>query len=426
MRKSLVVLMLPVLFASSRVDSTEIPFALSNQEKYELNQKNYQSNFGTVPQNPNVSSAVFTYLDVNLTEADKVLQPNQPFEIVAALVNNKQQQIFQLSNNTFILADSSIIFDDVILEETSSNQVYWTKKDFIVYTSPIGNQAEKKNVSIKAYQSIAAKSLFKTYLGTFAKIDEKTYIKLSDLSDTDNRIEAVQTMLDKKYNSSKYGIYVKQLTTGRTAGVNQEQKMYAASISKLPVLYYAQEQIDNGKYNLTQDLQYRKEVMNFPGSYSAEGSGVLSKTADDKNYEIKDLIDKISKLSDNAASNLLAYYTTNQFDSEYYQKIDAITGKHWDMKSRQASPQMAGLMMEAIYEQNGYALESLTGTNFDNQRIARNIPVPIAHKIGDAYDFRHDVAVIYADSPFILSIFTNQSDYDTISTIANDIYSILK
>ena len=91
-----------------------------------------------------------------------------------------------------------------------------------------------------------------------------------------------------------------------------------------------------------------------------------------------------------------------------------------------ASAQMAGLMMEAIYNQSGYVLESLQSTQFDNQRIARDIPVPVAHKIGDAYDFRHDVAVVYADSPFVLSIFTDQSDYETISKIANDVYGILK
>ena len=96
------------------------------------------------------------------------------------------------------------------------------------------------------------------------------------------------------------------------------------------------------------------------------------------------------------------------------------------MSSRQASAQMAGMIMEAIYHQSGYVLESLQSTQFDNQRIARDIPVPVAHKIGDAYDFRHDVAVVYADSPFVLSIFTDQSDYETISKIANDVYGILK
>ena len=47
----------------------------------------------------------------------------------------------------------------------------------------------------------------------------------------------------------------------------------------------------------------------------------------------------------------------------------------------------------------------------------KNIDVPVAHKIGDAYDFKHDVAIVYADSPFILSIFTDKEGYDKITSM---------
>ena len=202
--------------------------------------------------------------------------------------------------------------------------------------------------------------------------------------------------------------------------------MYAASVTKLPVLYYVQEKIDQNEYSLTEGLQYVDKVSEFKGSYSAEGSGSLSKKADNRHYRIDELINKTAKESDNVASNILAYYMTNQFDASFHEEIRSVLGQEWDMSSRMASAQMAGLMMEAIYNQSGYVLESLQSTQFDNQRIARDIPVPVAHKIGDAYDFRHDVAVVYADSPFVLSIFTDQSDYETISKIANDVYGILK
>ena len=61
--------------------------------------------------------------------------------------------------------------------------------------------------------------------------------------------------------------------------------------------------------------------------------------------------------------------------------------------------------MEAIYQQNGGIIDALSETRFDDQRISKDIPVKVAHKIGDAYDFRHDVAIVYTDSPFILAIF---------------------
>jgi beta-lactamase class C len=79
----------------------------------------------------------------------------------------------------------------------------------------------------------------------------------------------------------------------------------------------------------------------------------------------------------------------------------AVTGSKWDMVSRETSAQVAGKMMEALYEQNGYVIESLLSTQFDNQRISKDIPVPVAHKIGDADDVKHDVAIVYAESPFL-------------------------
>ncbi len=36
--------------------------------------------------------------------------------------------------------------------------------------------------------------------------------------------------------------------------------------------------------------------------------------------------------------------------------------------------------------------------------VARDLPVKVAHKIGDAYDFRHDVAIVYTNSPYVIAI----------------------
>ena len=81
--------------------------------------------------------------------------------------------------------------------------------------------------------------------------------------------------------------------------------------------------------------------------------------------------------------------------------------------------------MEAIYQQNGGIIDALSETRFDDQRISKDIPVKVAHKIGDAYDFRHDVAIVYTDSP-LFGYFTDHSDYETISAIAKDIYEVLQ
>lgn len=122
----------------------------------------------------------------------------------------------------------------------------------------------------------------------------------------------------------------------------------------------------------------------------------------------------------------MGYYLSKQSDATFKSKMSAIMGDDWDPKEKLISSKMAGKVMESIYNQNGFVLESLTKTDFDNQRIAKGVSVKVAHKIGDADEFKHDTGVVYADSPFVLSIFTKNSDYDTISKIAKDVYEVLK
>ena len=137
-------------------------------------------------------------------------------------------------------------------------------------------------------------------------------------------------------------------------------------------------------------------------------------------------VNRVAKESDNVAQNILGYYVTHQSDKEFQKVTNKIAGKTWNVETRMASPKMAGNVMEAIYQQNGGIIDALSETRFDDQRISKDIPVKVAHKIGDAYDFRHDVAIVYTDSPFILAIFTDHSDYETISAIAKDIYEVLQ
>ncbi|HFR3426471.1 TPA: serine hydrolase [Streptococcus suis] len=426
MQKKLLVWLLPVLFGWQVVDSTEIPFKLTAQEEYELTQTVYDQYFQTIPQNPNVFQTETLYSDLELTDVAGQLQPNQAFSITDVAVNSKKELVFQVDNTSYILADTSKLFADVVLAENLVEQTYWTNKNVVVLSSPIANQAKEVKTDLKSYQAVNVTKIATTPLGDFAYIADKGWIAIGDLATVDNRMEAVQDLLTQKYSKNNIGIYVKQLSTGQSAGLNQDRVFYSASIAKLPILYYVQEQINAGQVDLTTKVKYTADSMSFPGAYVVGGSGSLSKTPDNKEYSVEELINKTAKESDNVASNLLSYYVTHQFNDDFYQNITAITGSKWDMVTRETTAEVAGKMMEALYEQEGYVLESLISTQFDNQRISKDIAVPVAHKIGDADDVKHDVAIVYAESPFVLSIFTDKSSYDEITQIANDVYGILK
>ncbi|HFI0449762.1 TPA: serine hydrolase [Streptococcus suis] len=426
MQKKLFIWILPALFSISVIDSTEIPFQLTAQEEYELTQTVYNQYFQVVPQNPNVFQVENLYSDLELTQVVGQLKPNQAFSITDVTVNSKKELVFQIENASYIVADTHKLFDDAVLAETLVEQTYWTNKNITVLSSPISNQAKEVKTDLQSYQPVNISKIATTPLGDFAYVADKGWLDMEDLSATDNRMDAVQEMLNQKYSKDTIGVYVKQLSTGQKVGVNQDKTFYSASIAKLPILYYVQEQINAGQVDLTTKVKYTVESMSFPGAYVVGGSGSLSKTPDNKEYSIEELINKTAKESDNVASNLLSYYVTNQFDDNFYQLTTAVTGRRWDMVTRETSAEVAGNMMEAIYNQNGYILESLLSTQFDNQRISKDIAVPVAHKIGDADDVKHDVAIVYAESPFVLSIFTDKSSYDEITQIANDIYGILK
>ncbi|HFH9946710.1 TPA: serine hydrolase [Streptococcus suis] len=426
MQKKLLVWLLPVLFGWQVVDSTEIPFKLTAQEEYELTQTVYDQYFQTIPQNPNVFQVENLYSDLELTQVVGQLKPNQAFSITDVIVNSKKELVFQIDNASYIVADTNKLFDDVVLTETFVEQTYWTNKNLTVLSSPIANQAKEVKTDIQAYQAVTISTISTTPIGDFAYIADKGWIAMDDLSTVDNRMEAVQALLTQKYSKNNIGIYVKQLSTGQSAGLNQDKVFYSASIAKLPILYYVQEQINAGQIDLITKVKYTAESMVFPGAYVVGGSGSLSKTPDNIEYSLEELINKTAKESDNVASNLLSYYVTHRFDKDFEQIITDVTDSKWDMVTRETTAEVAGTMMEALYEQEGYVLESLLSTQFDNQRISKDIAVPVAHKIGDADDVKHDVAIVYAESPFVLSIFTDKSSYDEITQIANDIYGILK
>ena len=115
------------------------------------------------------------------------------------------------------------------------------------------------------------------------------------------------------------------------------------------------------------------------------------------------MVDKIAKESDNVGHNILNYYVTHQSDQDF-QKLWIKLQRNIGMLKREASAEMAGNVMEAVYQQNGPIIDALSSTKYDDQRIARDLPVKVAHKIGDAYDFRHDVAIVYTNSPYVIAI----------------------
>ena len=422
MRKFLVILLLPIFFKSVQVVSTENPVIIPNKEIYSLTHASYHFYYQDTIESPKFYGETPVYSTEDLINESGKVNSETTLTVIEWRLNKQGQPVFKLSNNQFVMADKRLLYDSSIVNNFSKR--VWLEPEFIVYNSPYDKQELKS--TLVPYQDVEVDMSIFAGGHEFLHIKQTGWISTDYISNDDNRIQKVQELLSANYQNEQFSIYVKQLSTGKEAGINEDQKMYAASVMKLPYLYYVQEKINQGDYQLDTKLKYVSEVNDFPGSYKPEGSGSLPKTADNKEYTIKDLISKTAKESDNVAHNILGYYVTNKSDETFKKETARISGEEWNVTDKLASAKMAGQVMEAIYNQNAFVLESLSQTSFDNQRIAKDISAKVAHKIGDADEYKHDTAIVYSESPFILSIFTKNSDYDTISKIAKDVYEVLK
>ena len=426
MRKPWLLFLLPLFIQPAHIISTEKVSKSTLLEQYQFSPQNYGLYYKDILKNPAVYQDLLVYQDRELTKPAGLIKKDQVFKTQSFDVNNAGVPVFELSNHTFVQADSNLIYDDQVYSVKKMEARFWTKPGFTMYESPYVIGVKTKKSSIDAYKEVFIEEIADTANGTYAKIKGDGWILLDFLSDQDTRIDQVQQLLNEKYNLPNVSIYVKQLDTGQTAGIQEDKKMYAASVLKLAFLYASQEGIHQGHVKENQSLKYIKEVNDAVGAYDPEGSGSLPKEADNKEYTLSDVINRVAKESDNVGSNLLNYYIAKQSDKDFQANLMKLAGEKWDVEERDASSKMAGQLMEAIYRQNGRVIDSLSQTNFDDQRISKNIPDKVAHKIGDADDFRHDVAIVYAKTPFILSIFTEHASYEDITAIADLVYGVYK
>lgn len=427
--KKIVAVMLIIFFLGPHlVISTEHTQPLTNDEKYQLTEDVAKeiSYFSKVPSNPNLFHDVEVYKDSNLKIYDKTLHQGDDFLIKRLFINDETVPVFELSDGTYLEASVRNIYDDEVISLTDVNDKLWISSSFTVFDSPFVKGSKTIPSDLTSYSQVSVIQKAETNHGIYYKIPNKGWISEDDLSFQDNRILKVQELLNQKYNKSDYSIYVKQLSTTLTASINPNKQMYSASIAKLAVLYAVQEKIKTGQLKLTDMYKYSDNVNTFDGAYDPSGSGKLPKIPDNNEYSIETLLRAVTQNSDNVATNILGYYVLGAYNSEFYKTLQTISKSSWSVKDRIMSSEIAGNMMEAIYHQNGDIIPYLEATDFDGERISKDIAIPVAHKIGDAYDFKHDVAIVYADSPFIISIFTDKSSYEDITNIANDVYDILK
>lgn len=384
--------------------------------------------WSAIPKDAVNVNLVQTYTDFGLTVKGSILPAKTHLKITSV-----SPTTISLADGTFIANNQKDIISDIVTTTKETSQTLYVIADSEMLYKPLTTFDNEVYKKVTKGEKFKASEIATTNWGTYygIKLDDgnKAWISADRVTNKNPKLDAVQAMLNQKYNQDNLSIYVKDINSGFTSGVNSSKKMYSASLSKLPILYWAQKQVIEGKASLSDQLVYSELVNSFTGSFKTEGTGLLPKTADNQSYSLLDLINRTAKNSDNVASNIIAYYETHQFSSDFQSDIASISGQSWDPVGREASSEMVGRVLEALYREGGESFNALIGTDFDSQRIPANLPknVKVAHKIGLADEFNHDAAIVFTDNPYILVIETNNNtSNDVLANISKDVYEVMK
>mgnify|MGYP001788021598 CR=1 FL=1 len=215
----------------------------------------------------------------------------------------------------------------------------------------------------------------------------------------------------KGYISDKegiFGIYFISLTTGQSFGINENEVFTAASTVKVPINLYLFNRIAQNKINPAKNLLYTEE------DYE-EGTGTIQFGDFGTKYSIRELSQLSIEASDNIAINMLMRYLGRNNILKFMESIV----KHPVDKERNVStPKDMALYLKALLafrEKNtklgDELLDYMEHTEF-NDRMPLYLPenIPVAHKIGTQVKAIHDIGIVFAEKPFILSILSEEVD----------------
>lgn len=281
------------------------------------------------------------------------------------------------------------------------------------------NNTHKEKTQTTTEPTTEALTEFITQEYNPTQINESSYsysFSLSDfdtvtsLPDFENCLDELQAIINN--SNFKLAFCFKNIETGAAVNYNENTKFMTCSTIKAPFVKSILEQ------NIDLNQRLSKKF-----TWSGD-SGYVASLPYGTELTVKELIRRTLSYSDNSAYyNLHGYFGYNQFNSNQYKLGSSISlGSSWIFTYCTALDMLKNY--EDIYNyiqtgENGDILkEYMTAKDVDvNMQIrsALESKYTVAEKYGsefyDGYDDNqfHACAIIFANSPYVLTIFTNQA-----------------
>ena len=218
----------------------------------------------------------------------------------------------------------------------------------------------------------------------------------------------------------KVGFYYKNLVTGETMGLNEDEPFQAASVIKLPIYAAIMKLANEGRADLSEKLVCRHEDKVPP-------CGALYFFTNEPEVDIRTLCGLMITISDNAATNLLIRRFGIEALNEQFREIGLIKSHierllfdHSESargKCNKVVPrEMAGLLEKIarhtfVSEETSIAMEKLLLEQQINHKIPGylNWEIEVGHKTGEDEGVTNDVGIVYAKEPFVVSFMNNNT-----------------
>nr|WP_272918015.1 serine hydrolase [Actinomadura rayongensis] len=212
---------------------------------------------------------------------------------------------------------------------------------------------------------------------------------------------------------------VVQGASGERASVNADRTFTAASLIKLPVLLALLDGVEAGRWSLDDRLPVRDRV---------GGAGILRDLADVADLSVRDLVSLMIVISDNTAANLLidriGQHTVADWCARHGLHATVLARRMMDAEARErgeenrTSPADMATLLDGLVRgtllgpaATAFALDVLARQQV-RDRLPRDLPdnVRIAHKTGELDGIRHDVGVIFTNTPIVVAALTENTE----------------
>lgn len=233
--------------------------------------------------------------------------------------------------------------------------------------------------------------------------NEKVVLEGSSQKNVEKASQVVSAFTDKtKDLSGVYGLYVIDLNSGFSFGINEHEVFEAASLIKLPVMISMFKESETGDLNLSEKYKLKN-------SDKIAGAGSLYNKPAGYEISYENLIRLMGKESDNTAFKITRNLLGNVKIDENITKMGL---RDTSLENNETSPEDMGELFYDLWlgnilnnENKEKLLGYLTDTNFENW-LSKGLPedVRYAHKYGREVHVVNDAGIVYSDTPFVVVV----------------------